>query len=147
MCVLLGWSAASHIVLALQNESGLCKLKSTVKSVVSIYLEVKPKSLALTVFVEHHKKKRSSLFCSFSYPSHPFFHLSSSPDLQMNGALCAEIVSCLPNEVSNYEPSYFLCNTGCDRDGEGTDGGGGNSEKEKGKKDFKKEQWMRDGQW
>lgn len=33
----------------------------------------------------------------------------------MNGTLCADIVSLLPNEVSNYELCYFLLSTGCDR--------------------------------
>ncbi len=31
-----------------------------------------------------------------------------------------QTVSRLPNEVSNYEPCYFLCGTGCDRGKEGT---------------------------
>lgn len=40
----------------------------------------------------------------------------------MNGTLCADVVSRLPNEVSNYEPCYFLCGAGCDWGKEGTRG-------------------------
>lgn len=29
--------------------------------------------------------------------------------------MCSDIVSRLPNEVSNYEPCYFLRGAGCDR--------------------------------
>lgn len=57
----------------------------------------------------------ASSFSSTSLsPSVPF-SLSFSPDLQMNGTLCADTVSRLPNEVSNYELCYFLCSTGCSR--------------------------------
>lgn len=38
----------------------------------------------------------------------------------MNGTLCTDVGSPLPNEVSNYEPCYFLCGAGCDRGREGT---------------------------
>lgn len=34
--------------------------------------------------------------------------------------MCSDIVSRLPNEVSNYEPCYFLHGAGCDRGKEGT---------------------------
>lgn len=34
--------------------------------------------------------------------------------------MCSDIVSRLPNEVSNYELCYFLHSTGCDRGKEGT---------------------------
>lgn len=34
--------------------------------------------------------------------------------------MCSDIVSRLPNEVSNYEPCYFLHIAGCDRGKEGT---------------------------
>lgn len=49
----------------------------------------------------------------------------------MNGTLCADTVSRLPNEVSNYELCYFVCGAGCDRGKEGTERGrGGREEKE-----------------
>lgn len=54
---------------------------------------------------------------SFSLSDPP---LTFSADLQMNGTLCADIVSRLPNEVSNYELCViFLCGAGCDRGKEG----------------------------
>lgn len=41
-------------------------------------------------------------------------------DLQMNGSLFSDIVSRLPNDVSNYELCYFQCSEGCDWGKEGT---------------------------
>ena len=52
------------------------------------------------------KKKTTVLFCSLLILS------SSLLTFWMNGAPLADVVSRLPNEVSNYEPCYFWCNTG-----------------------------------
>ena len=57
----------------------------------------------------------------------------------MNGTLCADVVSRLPNEVSNYEPCYFLCGAGCDQGEEGTQ-----REEEVEEGGIEREQWMRD---
>ena len=58
----------------------------------------------------------------------------------MNGTLCADVVSRLPNEVSNYEPCYFLCGAGCDQGEEGTQ----REEDEEEEGGIEREQWMRD---
>lgn len=71
----------------------------------------------MSVFVENLKTKRRILSLSAPlFPLYPPF----SVNLQMNGTLCSDVVSRLPNEVSNYELCYFLCSAGCDRGKEGT---------------------------
>lgn len=84
---------------------------------VSVRAEVKLKGSGMSVFVENLKTKGGfSLFLSPLFPLYSPF----SFNLQMNGTLCSDIVSRLPNEVSNYELCYFLCSAGCDRGKEGT---------------------------
>lgn len=113
------WLAASHILPALQTEQGFGRSENTnAKFPVSIYVEVKLKGSGMSIFVEkpQNKKEDSLSFCPRLFPLCPPF----SFNLQMNGTLCSDKVSRLPNEVSNYEPCYFLCSAGCDRGKEGT---------------------------
>lgn len=85
---------------------------------VSAYVEVNLKGSGMSIFVEkpQNKKEDSLSFCPRLFPLCPPF----SFNLQMNGTLCSDKVSRLPNEVSNYELCYFLCSAGCARVKEGT---------------------------
>lgn len=88
----------------------------------------------MNVFVRLHNKRENSIqLVPFLHLAVPFFFcFLFSADLQINGTLHPDIVSRLPNEVSNYELCYFLCSTGCDWVKEGTDAERGRREAKKG---------------
>lgn len=108
----------------LRGGSGGSKIYTSTKSLLSIYPEVKLNSSGMSVFVEiliiRGEKEDSRSFC----PPHCFsLYPTFSPDLHMNGTLCSDIVSRLPNEGALIMSRVIFCAAGgCKRGEEGREG-------------------------
>lgn len=109
----------------LRGGSGGSKIYTNTKLLLSIYSEVELNSRGASVSVEiliiRGEKRGFSLLlpppCCFSL--HPAF----PPDLHMNGTLCSDIVSRLPNEGALIMSRVIFCAAGgCERGEEGREG-------------------------
>lgn len=122
VCFVGCWSAASLIVPVLQTEEGFGSLKTytNTKSLVCIYPEVKTKRFRHECLCrDSHNKKKRGFSLLLPPPPRFLFILLFPPDLQMNGTLCSDIVSRLPNEGGLIMSCVIFCAAGgCER-GEG----------------------------
>lgn len=132
VCFVGCWLAASFIVPVLQTEEAFGSLKTytNTKSLVCIYPEVKTKR-----FRQRKEEKRILTSSAPPPPSLFSLHPTFPPDLQMNGTLCADIVSRLPNEGGLIMSCVIFCAAGGCEWGEGGREKGG----------IWRQQWLRDG--